>query len=158
MGLWGDIYPVKRLDLNQDNIQLYNQAFHISKYDHTVIEKFYHEALINEIDHILNQNHQLLSQYFDLDRLIIKTQLMKSRLGSCQVKKRVIKLNTILARIDKKYTKLVLYHELTHLVYPNHSKKFHELLEKLYPYHRETNRKLTQIIRQFTMTDWTMKA
>ena len=62
----------------------------------------------------------------------IKFKKMKRRWGSCS-SKGVITLNTRLLHLSKEQIDYVVVHELSHLVYMNHSKDFHTLVESYIP-------------------------
>ena len=49
---------------------------------------------------------------------------MKTRWGVCNVKTKRVTLNLELIKRDIKYLDYVIIHELSHLLYPNHSKDF----------------------------------
>lgn len=149
MYLWGKKYPIKYAwSLNQ-SVVFTGDSFLVLKNFEKHLESFYHQEIMNEISNILKENKLTLAGYFKLDNLVFKTQLMTSRLGSCHASKGIIKLNTILGRVDKEYLKLVLFHELSHLIHQNHSSDFHDLLEKLIPNHKKINRRLSKDIRRF---------
>ncbi len=153
MNLWGISYPIVYDAMMKESIvfdgnQFYFKSKDISK---NKIELFYKEEIIKEINRVISIEKDLINQYIDIKNLTYKTQLMKSRLGSCLSQKRIVKLNSILARFEKKYLKLVLFHELAHLNVQNHSYKFHQLLEKLYKNHVTENRALKSQVKKFKM-------
>jgi predicted metal-dependent hydrolase len=58
---------------------------------------------------------------------------MKSMFGNYHKVKHHVKLSSILAKYDYKYIKFILYHELSHVVEFNHTKKFFAYYEAKYP-------------------------
>lgn len=60
----------------------------------------------------------------------LRIRKMKTRWGVCNIKDKVITLNLELIHKDIKYLDYVIYHELSHLIYPNHSKDFWKLVEE----------------------------
>lgn len=157
MYLWGRVYPV-RLDIQPRKKSIFkDEMFHLTSSNAKAIERIYHQAIKDQIEIIIRQYEPELKKYIDLKNITYKTQLMKSRLGSCHIHKRVIKINTILARVHQRYLRLVLFHELVHLNVQDHSNKFHHLLETLYPNHRIAQREINQIIRQFNQASDIMK-
>lgn len=151
MYLWGEKYPVKTLD-DQANNQFKNETFYISNLKSSSIENIYHQVVQNQLKIILEEEQDSLNQIFDLNALTFKTQLMRTRLGSCHSQKKIIKINSLLGRLDKEYLKLVLFHELAHLNHQNHSSHFHDLLEKIYPNHRSKQTELSRLVRAFNHT------
>ena len=67
----------------------------------------------------------------------IRIKKMTTRWGSCNYKKGYINLNIELMKKDIKFIEYVVLHELTHLIYPNHSKEFYLFIENIMPNFRE---------------------
>ena len=72
----------------------------------------------------------------------LRIRSMKTRWGVCNVKTKVITLNTELITKDIRCLDYVIYHELSHLVEANHSKKFWQVVSENCPNYKEY-RKLT---------------
>lgn len=64
----------------------------------------------------------------DIPYPTLKIRNMKSKWGVCNVLKKEVTLNLNLIKLDTKYLDYVIIHELSHLVYPNHSSKFWNLV------------------------------
>ena len=62
-----------------------------------------------------------------------KVRAMTSRWGSCQIAKRIITINSALARYPKHCLDYVVCHELCHLYEPSHNARFHALMDRFYP-------------------------
>ncbi|MBT6469666.1 MAG: M48 family metallopeptidase [Candidatus Marinimicrobia bacterium] len=58
---------------------------------------------------------------------------MKTRWGSCNIKKKRIWLNLELAKKPMECLEYVVVHEIAHLLEKNHSARFYSLMEKHYP-------------------------
>ena len=71
----------------------------------------------------------------------IKITSAKTRFGSCSSDKNIC-FSYRLMLYPQKARDYVIIHELCHLVYMNHSKKFYSLLEKYLPDYRERKRLL----------------
>lgn len=67
---------------------------------------------------------------------------MKTRFGVCNIKTKRVTLNLELIKRDLKYLDYVIVHELSHLVYPNHSKKFWDLVELALPNYKILRKEL----------------
>jgi predicted metal-dependent hydrolase len=146
--LWGNRFEAKYTQ-NRRNHLLYDgeTLLVFEQYDlYKSLETFYKRETIKEMTRIINEEKSVLKEYFDMFDLSLKSQLMKSRLGSCISTKKIIKLNSLLARFDKKYLKIVLYHELVHLNIQNHSQKFYKLLNNICPNYRSINKELKEKI------------
>ena len=67
---------------------------------------------------------------------------MKTRWGVCNVKTKRVTLNLNLIKRDIKYLDYVIVHELSHLIYPNHSKDFWHLVSMLIPDYKTLRKEL----------------
>ncbi|TAK11980.1 MAG: M48 family peptidase [Anaerolineae bacterium] len=77
------------------------------------------------------------------ESLEIEYGLMKTRWGSC-APNRKIKVNIELIKSPLPCIDYVIIHELSHLLFPNHDKKFYRLLDKVLPDWRERKERLEQ--------------
>ena len=80
----------------------------------------------------------------DIPKPKMRLRKMTSRWGVCNIKTKVITLNTALIDKDLGCLDYVIYHELAHLVVANHSKKFWEVVEENCPDYKKW-RKLTNM-------------
>ncbi len=76
----------------------------------------------------------------------IKFRKMVSRWGSCHTTKGILTFNLNLMYAPKECIEYVVYHEFTHFLVPNHSKKFYEELAKVCPEWKSKRQKLKEII------------
>ena len=74
----------------------------------------------------------------------LKIRDMRSRWGSCLVKKGVITLNLRLLAAPRPCIAYVALHECCHFLHPNHGKGFYQLLSALMPDWRERKRQLEE--------------
>lgn len=72
-------------------------------------------------------------------------QQMKTRWGSCNTRRRHIRLNTDLVRKPQNLLEYVVVHELVHLLEPSHNKRFVALMDQHYPIWREATAELNQL-------------
>ncbi len=70
---------------------------------------------------------------------------MKTRWGSCNTQKGFINLNLELIKKTKICIEYVIFHELVHLIYPNHSKEFYKYLTLYMPDWEERKEKLEDV-------------
>ena len=69
---------------------------------------------------------------------------MKTRWGVCNTRTKRVTLNLELIKKDIKYLDYVVAHELSHLVYPNHSKDFWALVELVIPNYKELRKEMRE--------------
>jgi hypothetical protein len=95
----------------------------------TFIEKFYRQQL-------LQKSLEIIAKF----ELVIKVKVnqfgvkkMRTRYGSCNVRKARIWLSLDMAKRSSKLIELIIVHEMAHLIEANHSKKFYNLMDKFLP-------------------------
>ena len=74
----------------------------------------------------------------------LRIRKMTTRWGVCNTKTKVITLNLELIKRDEKYLDYVIVHELSHLIYPNHSSKFWELVEENFPKYKQIKKEMKE--------------
>lgn len=76
----------------------------------------------------------------------LKIRHMTSRWGVCNTKTKFITLNLDLIKIDIKYLDYVIVHELSHLIYPNHSKDFWNVVKKYESNYKKLRKEMKDIL------------
>ena len=76
----------------------------------------------------------------------VSVRKMKTLWGSCSVNRGIITLNFYLIKAGIPYIDYVVLHELTHFLYPNHSKQFYMFLSNYMPDWKERKQVLDQDI------------
>ena len=123
-------------------IDIYTQ-----KMEPLYIEKLidnYLSELAKTIFNILLENAlNKTNQYFKSQpQLNIKSY--KSRWGCCIPKENKIVLNKALIHVEIELIMYVIYHELCHMQYLNHSADFHHLLQEFVPNEKDLRKRLNQ--------------
>jgi predicted metal-dependent hydrolase len=77
-----------------------------------------------------------------VDQIIVRR--MKTRWGSCTSPKRIIRLNTELAKKPRECLEYVLVHEMVHLLEPSHNARFISLIDKFMPQWRHIRDELNR--------------
>lgn len=75
----------------------------------------------------------------------IKVRYLKSMFGNYNRKNNEVKLSSMLAKYDYEFVKVVVYHELSHILEFSHSKKFYQVFESKYPNAKKINFMLKKI-------------
>lgn len=70
----------------------------------------------------------------------LKIRKMTSRWGVCNLRNKNVTLNLELFKYDIKCLDYVIVHELSHFIFPNHSKDFWNLVGKYYPNYKEVRK------------------
>lgn len=94
--------------------------------------------LLNEWYLLKSQNYfkKIIAKYSKLVNVEIQNiriRQMKTRWGSCNSAKSYINLNTELIKKASNTIEYVIFHELAHLIHPNHSREFYNYLSTYMP-------------------------
>lgn len=151
--LYGNTVPMKTLQSRKNTLSYDGEEINLIYTSEekipSIIEKFYAKSLIDEANAYLELISENVKDLLPKDGVIFKTQLMKSQFGSCHSSKRVVKLNTFLARLDKRFMHAIICHELVHFKMKGHQKDFYTRLDVLFPNYKQTNQELRKIYRNY---------
>lgn len=114
----------------------------------TSLKSFYAKSVIEQSTGLLEKWRPLLIKDINLNHIIIKSRWMKSQFGSCQSAKKLINMNSVLARFDIRYLETILIHELVHLRVQNHGKDFYGLLYKYLPNYDSIRKELGHLFKR----------
>ena len=123
----------KDIVVGQDKIFL-NRTYDINKWFLKEAKRVFKE----ELDKI----YEVFPRKIPYPSLTIRT--MKTRWGVCNTRTKRVTLNLELIKKDIKYLDYVVAHELSHLVYPNHSKDFWALVELVIPNYKELRKEMRE--------------
>ena len=101
---------------------------------------YYEKALVHFFNIFLKFNEITKKDIED-----IKIRQMKIRWGSCNTEKSFINLNLELIKKPKICIEYVIFHELVHLIHPNHSKEFYRYLTLYMPDWEKRKEKLEEV-------------
>ena len=76
----------------------------------------------------------------------LRIRRMTSKWGVCNVTDNVITLNLELIKFDVEYLDYVIYHELSHLIHPNHSSSFWELVSFYVPNYKKIRKDMKNFL------------
>ncbi len=136
--LFGESYSVRcvvsgrcGVDIKGETIVIRGTRDEISHYEE-VLTGFYKACVEAELSRIMYD-----AQYDFRDIVFpsveVCTDLSESVYGNYTVGKNAVKLSATLAMYDPVYVKVVLYHELSHALVPNHSEQFLKVLDERMP-------------------------
>ena len=126
---------IKKIEFDEDNVY-FSKDFDIDKWYKSEAKKLFLERLDYE--------YNTYTRNIPYPKLRIRK--MTTRWGVCNIKTHVITLNLELIKRDIKYLDYVIVHELTHLVYGNHSKYFWDLVEENYPGYKKFKNEMKEFL------------
>ncbi len=125
----GFFYLGKKYDIRYiDSDTIYIQENTVYMGENVDIDKFYKKEASRIFLERLDYLYEHYSRKIPYPKLRIRK--MTTRWGVCNIKTHIITLNLELMKRDIRYLDYVIVHELTHLVYGDHSNKFWSVVEE----------------------------
>ncbi|MEG0794523.1 MAG: SprT family zinc-dependent metalloprotease [Bacilli bacterium] len=122
-----------------ENVTFNEKEVHVKSIDE--LNKFTNKEMLR----IFNEEVELSKKCFArLPEFLLKTRKMSTRWGVCDVKKKIVTLNTELIKKDINIIDYVIIHELCHFYEANHSKAFWDLVSEAFPKYKEARKKLKE--------------
>ena len=119
----------ERVKLQRGYLELFVKDKSDLKRKENLIYEWYHEKATLYFFNILQEFNKIVKQ----DIKSVKIRQMKTRWGSCNPYKSYINLNIELIKKPRACIEYVVFHELVHLLHPDHSKKFYDYLTLYMP-------------------------
>ncbi len=110
--------------LQRGYLELYVKNRDDLKRKQSLVYEWYYEKALFHFFNILQEWNKIVKK----DIKNIKIRQMKTRWGSCNPHKSYINLNIELIKKPRICIDYVVFHELVHLIWPNHSKEFYNYL------------------------------
>ena len=133
--LFGQVYDIvygfKEIDIKDNKIYVLNKT-KLDNYLNKYIKKIFSERL--------NYWYNLYQE--EIPKPNLKIRKMTTRWGVCNLKNKNVTLNYELYKYDLECLDYVIIHELSHFIYPNHSKKFWNQVEKYCNNYKSIRKKL----------------
>ncbi|MBI9032617.1 M48 family metallopeptidase [bacterium] len=120
------LLPVNPEELNYENIYQQLDIF----YDFTA-KRFLPEAF-----------EQYLVCFSYKEKPTLRIKKMIRQWGNCKSSTKVITLNSHLIKLPPELRSYVVFHELVHLIHPNHGKEFYSIIEHKFPLRLELDKEL----------------
>ncbi|WP_459202467.1 M48 family metallopeptidase [Methanococcus sp. CF] len=127
--------------VSETELKLYVSEMNDFEKKKRMIEKFYRKRAEIELFEIFKNSYKVVTE--NMPEFAVRR--MKKRWGSCSFHKNKIILNERLIEKPKECIEYVVFHELAHLKYPNHSKDFYNYLTELMPDWKNRKLKLNEI-------------
>jgi len=119
----------ERVKLQRGYLELFVKDKSDIKRKRNLVYEWYNEKATLYFFNILQEFNKIVKQ----DIKSVKIRQMKTRWGSCNPYKSYINLNIELIKKPRACIEYVVFHELVHLLHPDHSKKFYDYLTLYMP-------------------------
>jgi predicted metal-dependent hydrolase len=113
-----------------DHNKIDKRQDHMSKQLQKHLAKNHHQDLVQQVKRI-NEIH------FGKEVGKISYKYTRSRWGVCKIDKKEIELSTKLLLAPKEILEYVIIHELSHLIEPNHSRRFWNIVRSVDPNYKQ---------------------
>lgn len=127
------ILRIKEINRQEEEIKIDNNQIIFSMSNSNNLEKrkkiiknWYMEEGKNIVIPLFEKYLKIIKK--DINKITIKD--LKSKWGSCNPRTRNINLNVQIFSRPIEFIEYVIFHELTHLIYPHHQKEFYEFIEQ----------------------------
>ena len=134
---FGEIYDIIIVP-TIDTIDIVDKYIYVK--DEKMLSKWVNEQILKIFSEHYNYWYQHFSAEIPYYRLRFRN--MKTRWGVCNKKSKTITLNTNLFKYDISCLDYVIVHELSHLIYFDHSKNFWNLVFVNYPNYKQVKKLL----------------
>jgi len=131
--------------LNGRYLYLYTRRKNNSRYNREILYGWYRDKALSRFESMFESLYQKLKKY-DFKQPGLKVKTMKSRWGSCGVSKEIVTLNTELIKAPSHCIEYVIMHELCHMKYSNHNRKFYDFLALVMPDWIERKKRLEKVV------------
>ncbi len=117
-----------RIEVDEKWIHIYLKNVNDSEQAQKMFDVWWRETATQTYQNEMESIYQKVFVKHGIDKPSILIRKMKTLWGSCTPQKNKVTLNEYLLKADIRCIQYVVLHELTHLIYPNHSKDFYDFL------------------------------
>ena len=142
MRIYKEASLVNDVQVDEKQVTLYLKDIRDEELVQKVFQKWWRTTAINTYQKITDELYEGIFKKYDVAKPTISVKKMKTLWGSCTPSKNKITLNEYLLKADIRCVQYVVLHELTHLLYPNHSPQFYDFLTVQMPDWKERKKRL----------------
>ncbi|MBQ3493080.1 MAG: M48 family metallopeptidase [Clostridia bacterium] len=141
------VFLAKKNHVEKDEpfIYLYVKDLNDISIKKKVLDKWLYNQVKETVIRICEKVYPLFKNYCS-DFPTIKFRKMTSRWGSCNFVHKILTFNYALINAPIECVKYVIYHEFTHFIEPNHSRKFYLALAIFLPDYKERKKRLQKVL------------
>ena len=134
--------------LEEKSITIYCNDITDTQTVQKIFEQWWRSYAVSVYQNEMNVIFDRVFRKYGLTKPSIIIRKMKTLWGSCTPQKSKITLNEYLLKADVRCIQYVVLHELTHLLYPDHSKSFYDFLTIQMPDWQERKKQLdTEVVQ-----------
>lgn len=136
------------LEVDEKRITLYLKDVTNEEFAQKLFLRWWKKAAEDVFQNELNALYEKIFKKYQIAKPDIYVRKMKTLWGSCTPSKSKVTFNNYLFKANIRCIQYVALHELTHLLYPNHSKQFYDFLTVHMPDWKERKKQLdTEVVQ-----------
>ena len=139
---------IDRVELDEKKIFIFLRDISDEEQAQKLFDQWWRNTASDIFQSETEKLYQKIFKKYGLNQPKILVRKMKTLWGSCTPSKDKITLNEYLLKADIRCIQYVILHELTHLIYPNHSKEFYDFLTIHMPDWKERKKQLDNEVVQ----------
>ena len=148
MRVYKEASLINYVKIDEKKITLYLKNVQDDALAQRVFDKWWRTTAINTFQKTTDKLYDSIFKKYDVIKPAVSIKKMKTLWGSCTPTKNKITLNEYLLKADIRCIQYVVLHELTHLLYPNHSSGFYDFLTVQMPDWKERKKRLdTEVVQ-----------
>ena len=130
-------------------VELDEKRIHLFVTEWKVFNKWWRQTAKEIYQSEVDSYYDKVIRKYNVDKPTVTIKKMKTLWGSCSPQKCKITLNEYLLKANIRCIQYVVLHELTHLLYPNHSSDFYTLMTIHMPEWEERKKQLDTEVVQY---------
>lgn len=136
------------IEIDEKRITLYLKDVTNEEFAKKMFLRWWKKAAEDVFQNELNSLYEKIFKKYQIAKPDIYVRKMKTLWGSCTPSKSKVTFNNYLFKANIRCIQYVVLHELTHLLYPNHSKQFYDFLTVHMPDWQERKKQLdTEVVQ-----------
>ena len=143
-----EVSLTNRVEVDEKKIYLYVVDMNDEQLVQRVFNKWWRQTAKRIYQSEVDSYYDKVIRKYGVDKPTITIKKMKTLWGSCTPNKCKITFNEYLLMANTRCIQYVVLHELTHLLYPNHSSEFYDFLTIHMPDWKERKKQLdTEVVQ-----------
>lgn len=148
MRIYKEVSLINDVQVDEKKVTLYLKDIRDEDLAQKVFSKWWRSTAERIYSQIAAELFESVFKKYDIAMPSVTIKKMKTLWGSCTPAKNKITLNEYLLKADMRCIQYVILHELTHLLYPNHSSLFYDFLTIQMPDWKERKKRLdTEVVQ-----------
>ena len=148
MRIYKEASLINDVQVDEKKVTLYLKDIKDEELAQKVFSKWWRITAADIYQQIVDELYDSIFKKYDVAKPVVSIKKMKTLWGSCTPTKSKITLNEYLLKADIRCIQYVVLHELTHLLYPNHSSEFYDFLTVQMPDWKERKIRLdTEVVQ-----------